>query len=154
MTKLRVRKTDEREFTLSLCISCLSNSLSFWAFASLCKSDGSFRSLLKENACGDSESSLLNDTRVLAFSDSSVATLSGREGGTLSGSLEGTSLTSLPDVLSNSLTAGRWVCSSESSAGGSAEGPELSEEMRVGLGCTLGCLFSSEGLRRLGDWSP
>lgn len=86
------REENERKcLTFSLCISCLSNSLSFWAFAILCKSDGSFRSLLKENAGGDSESPLLDDTRVLAFSDISIASLSGREGGTLSGNLEGTS---------------------------------------------------------------
>lgn len=144
------------DFTFSLCISCLSNSLSFWAFASLCKSDGSFRSLLKENAGGDSESPLLDDTRVLAFSDISICSLSGKDGGAFSFSLGGTSLTWLFDVISNCLplSAGRWICSSESSAGDTAKGPELSDEMRVGLGCSVGCLLSSEGLRRLGDLSP
>lgn len=145
-----------RKLTFSLCISSLSNSLSFRAFASLCKSDGLFRSLLRESAGGDSESPYLEDTRVLAFSDNSIASLSGRDRGILSGSLEGTSLTSPPDVLSNGLllSSARWVCSSRSSAGGTAEGPELSEGVRMGLGCTLSCLLSSESLRRLGDWSP
>lgn len=144
------------KLTFSLCNSCLSNSLSFLAFASLCKSEGSFRSLLKVYAGGDSESPLLDDTRVLAFSDISIDSLSGSEGGTLSVNLEGTSLTGLPDVLSNCLlpSDGGWVGSPESSARGTAEGPELSEGLRVGLGCTLGCLLSSESLRRLGDWSP
>lgn len=140
----------------SLCISCLSNSLSFWAFAILIMSEGSFRSLLKENAGVDSERPLLDEIRVFAFSDISLASLSGREGGTLSGSPDADSLTGLSEALSNCLPASfdRCVCSCESSAGRAAKGPELSQEMIVGLGCNLGCLLSSEGLRRLGDWSP
>lgn len=41
-------------------------------------------------------------------------------------------------------------CSAEEAAGGA----EVSHEMELGLSCTLGRLVSSEGLRRLGDWSP
>lgn len=82
----------EQKLTFALCLSSLSNSLSFWAFASFCKSDGSFRSLLKDKAEADSESPLLDDTRVLALSDSSVDSLSGIHGGILSGGLGGTSL--------------------------------------------------------------
>lgn len=144
------------ELTFSLWSSFLSNSLSFRAFASLCMSDGSFRSLLKENAADVGERPLLEDTKVLAFSDISKACLSGRTGGTLSANLKGASLLWLSDVPCNCLplSADGWICLSESSAIATTEGPELSEGMRVGLGCTLACLLSSEGLRCLGDWSP
>lgn len=119
-------------------------------------SEGSFRSLLREYAEGGSERLFSYDTRVFAFSEISVASLSGREGGTLSGSLEGASFTGLLEVLSSclSLSAVRCVCSCKSSSTGTAEGPELSGEMIVALGCTFSCLLSSEGLLRRGDWSP
>lgn len=112
--------------------------MSFWAFASLCKSEGSFKSLLSDSADGDSESLLLEDTRVLALSDSSMASLSGM----MRGTLEGASLTNCLPL------------SAEFSAGGTAEGALLSEGTCMGLGCTLVSLTSSECLRRLGDRSP
>lgn len=140
----------------SLCISCLSSSLSFWALTILCISDGSFRSLLKENAGADADRLLFDEIRVFAFSDISLASLSGREGGTLSVGAGGASLTGVSDVLWCCLpvSAGRCVCSCKSSAEGAATGPELSGEVIDSLGCTLGCLLSSEGRRRRGDRSP
>lgn len=128
----------EAEPTLSLCFSSLSSSLNFWAFASLCKSDGSLRSLLKDEADAEIDSPLLDETKVLAFSDISSVSLSGREGWALTGGLEEMSVT----WLSNCLPV---FCSDASgpATAGSSEDPGV-----VSL-CTSSCVLSSEG--RCGD---
>lgn len=125
--------------TLSLWTSFFIRSLSFCALASLCRSERSFRSRLRVNAAGDADSLILDDTRALALSDITKASLSGRDGGTLSGTLKVTSFTWLPAA---------------SSAGATPGGSEQSERTREGLGWGLDCLFSSEGLRFLGDRGP
>lgn len=145
-------KAEKGIFTFSLCNSSLSSSLSFWAFAILCKSARSLSSLLKEDAGGVSEYRLLDDTRVLAFSDISKASLSGREWGALSDNLEGISLSGLPVWFSAVLllSAAGGDCSGESVAG-TGGSPGLSEGTTAALRGALVCLLSSELLRRLGD---
>lgn len=108
-------------------------------------SDGSFKSLVKENLEDDGECLRLDVSRVLAFSDNSFTSLSGIEGCILSGGLGGTFMP---------LSADSRLRCKESSAEETAAGPGVSEGTRAALGVTVGCLLSSEGLRRLGDWSP
>lgn len=62
----------------------------------------------------------------------------------------------MSEIISNSLllSPGGGVSASESSARGTDDSSGLSEEMAMGLGCIVGCLVSSEGLRRLGDRRP
>lgn len=138
------------ELTLSLCASSLSSSLSLRAFASRCKSDGSFRSLLRENAAADVERPILDDANILALSDISLTFFLGREGGTFSGTLKWLSLTRQSEVVSrhSPVSAGWWdrFCKSSVAAA------ELSEGTR-GLGRILGCWLSSDGLRLLVDGS-
>lgn len=150
-TKRRDVQPGSSGLTLSLRTSSRSSSLSLRAFASLCKSDGSLRSLLRESAAADVEWLVLADTKVLALSDISVASLLGREGGTFSGTLKWLSLSWQADGVSDCWPTSPdwWDCFCESSV----PAAELSEETGLGSGWTLDCWLSSDGLRRLGDWS-